>query len=257
MSDNSLEHNLDFLVLLSEALTQPSTLDDGLKRIVELTCQLMDTTQAAFLMADEDKQRFIVRAPIGLESAGLKDGSLLEVPYRLQDILWRLQSLHQINWIEAGIDGIHFPIITMPIYFKGRRIGHLITGGARDASKAKDPVRRKLYSLLGPFASLIIENAKATDLLSRRFALNSKELISEMHREAAQRKDASANPASQLLVTAVRNPTKVARLLAESFYRELNQAGFNAGQITLAAARIIDCIAHDGKPPAADEKKHA
>ncbi len=240
MSDKSIENNLDVLVLLSEALTKPSSLEEALRTITELTCQLMDTTQAAFLMADEAKQLFIVRSPIGLEEANLRDGVPLVVPDRLQNILWRLRSLHQVNWLDSGLEGIHFPIITMPIYFKGRRIGHLITAGARDPSKAKDPIRRKLFALIAPYASLIFENAKATELLSQRFAMHSQELLNEATKESAD--GGQETPAEQLLVTSVQNPGKVARLLAESFYRELATAGFTPGQITVAAAQILDCI---------------
>jgi hypothetical protein len=251
MSENSIEHNIDVLMLLGEAIAQTSTLDDGLRTIVRLTCQLMDTTQAAFLLADEEKQLFIVRAAVGLESSNFREGYPLVVPERLQNILWRLQSLHQINWIDSGIEGIHFPIITMPIYFKGARIGHLITGGARDPSHAKDPLRRKLLSLLAPFASLIIENGKATDLIRQRFVLNSRELLDDVRRESAET-GGQNTPEDQLMVTAVRNPGKVVRLLAASFYRELSNSGFNDGHIAIAAAHLLEGIVEKGKKEPAE-----
>lgn len=244
MRENTIEHNIDVMVLLSEALVKPNTLEEGLRRIVEMTCQLMGTTQAAFLLADEEKQLFVVRASVGIDNPNVRDGCPLVVPPRLHDILWKLQSIHQINWIDSGIEGVQFPIITMPIYFKGKRIGHLITGGAKDLGKVNDPLRRKLFALLAPFASLIIENAKATDLISRRFALNSQELLDDARRESAGA-DGVGTPADQLLVDSVRNPTKVVRLLAESFYNELVKAGFTPGHITLAASQIISCITRE------------
>ena len=233
-----LERSIDVLMLLNEAMKVTSTVDEGLYKIVDLTCRLMDTTQAALLLLDEEKELFIVRAPVGLDGTNLKDREPLILPDRLQNILFQLRSTHQINALNSGIKGVKFPIIAMPIYFKGNRIGHLITGGAKDPGSSKDPLRRKLFSLLGPFVSLIVENTKASELLEQHFAMNATELL-ENARQGA--KD-NAKAAEQLLVTSVRNPSKVVRLLAESFYKQLVKAGFNEGHITTAASRLLECI---------------
>lgn len=258
MSRNGLENNLDVLEILSEALTIPMTLDEGLNRIIRMTCRLMETEQAAFLQIDEEHKCFIIRAAIGLDSENFCIGQPLQLPDRLQSILWRLRNIHQINWVDSGIEGIKFPIIAMPIQFKGMRIGHLITGGAHDTSTTKDPIRRNLFALLGPFASLIIENAKATDLLSQRFVMHSRELLKSAEREAT-----NGNAAERLMVNSISNPIKVVRLLAESFHRELASAGFSTGHITIAAAHILDCAlknctnsaAVDANKPAAEDSK--
>ena len=234
-SENELNRNLGILEELSEALTEPSNLEEGLRRIVKLTCRVLDSTQAAVLLMDEEKQRFIVHATVGLDPAIFREGSPLIVPDRLQSILFRLQNIHQINWIDSGLEGIQFPIIVMPLYFKGHRIGHLFAGGANDPSTARDPVRRRLFSLLGPFASLIIENGKAMDLINQRLALHPTELADE-----------EVGDGNQLMINSIRNPAKVVRILAESFYRELTKAGFNAGHVTIAAAHLLDCIVRKG-----------
>ena len=234
-SDDELNRNLDILEELSEALTEPSNLAEGLQRIVKLTCRVLDTSQAAVLLMDEEKQRFIVHATVGLDPAIFREGSPLVVPDRLQSILFRLQNIHQVNWIDSGLEGIQFPIIVMPLYFKSHRIGHLFAGGAKDPSTARDPVRRRLFSLLGPFASLIIENGKAMDLINQRLALRPTELTDE-----------EVGDGNQLMINSIRNPAKVVRILAESFYRELTKAGFNAGHVTVAAAHLLDCIVRKG-----------
>lgn len=236
--NQQLERSIDVLMLLNEAMTVTSSVDEGLYKIVDLTCRLMETTQAAILLLDEEKEEFIVRAPVGLEGSHIKDREPLVIPQRLQNILFQLRSTHQINWINSGIEGLKFPIIAMPIYFKGNRIGHLITGGAKDPGKSSDPLRRKLLSLLGPFVSLIVENTKASELLEQHFALNATELLDSARMGAKN----NAKAAEQLLVASVRNPGKVVRLLAESFYKQLVKAGFNEGQITTAASRLLECI---------------
>lgn len=241
MSNNDLASNLDVLEILTEALTIPRTLDEGLEQITRMTCHLMNTTQAAFLLIDEENHNFIVRSAYGLENANIRPGFPLVVPERLLNILWRLQNIHEINWIFSGIEGIIFPIIAMPIHFKGKRIGHLLTGGAREVGATRAPIRRKMFALLEPFASLVIENAKATDLLSQRFAMNSRELLAEVSRNAADETQA----ADQLMITSLQNPNKVVRLLAESFYNQLVKAGFNHENLATAATQLLDCLAQD------------
>ncbi len=238
------ERSVDVLMLLNEAMKESYSVDEGLHKIVDLTCRLMGTTQAALLMLDEEKEAFIVRAPLGLEGTPLKDGEPLELPERLQNILFQLRSTHQINYINSGIQGLKFPIIAMPIFFKGNRIGHLITGGATDPEQSRNPMRRKLFSLLGPFVSLIVENTKASELLEQHFALNDlAPLLSSSSNDAAK-------ATSQLLVTSVRNPGKMVRTLADAFYRRLRKAGFNNGHITVAASQLLEDIVH---PPAEPE----
>ncbi|MFA6816091.1 MAG: hypothetical protein WCS73_07335 [Lentisphaeria bacterium] len=251
MQNNDLEYTLDVLEVLSEALNVPRNLDESLEYITRMTCQLMETSQAAFLLLDEDHQDFIVRSAVGIKSPNIKIGYPLQIPKRLHDILWRLQNLHQINWFESEIEDIMFPIIAMPIHFKGQRIGHLVTGGAIDANKTKDPIRRKMFSLLAPFASLIIENAKATDLLTQRFVTSSQELLLD-----AQKNCGTTNCTEHIIVNTIRNPNKIVKLLAESFHRELSTAGFTPGQITIAAAQILDCVTH-GEEKQRDKKPNA
>jgi hypothetical protein len=125
----------------------------------------------------------------------------------------------------------------MPIYYRGIRIGLLVTGGAKDLGKAKDPQRRKLFSMLAPFATLLIENAKAMDLMQQRFLLSGAD------------DGKTAKNAEELLVASVQNPLKVVRMFADSFYTSLVKAGFDSNQMTHAAARIVRRIAGDDSNP--------
>lgn len=239
MSIEDLEANLDVLEVLSTALVIPQSLEEGLNQVVRMTCRLMATEQAVFLQLDEEHNCFIVRAVAGIDAPAVRLGNPLQVPERLQNILMKLQHQHAINWVDSGIEGLIFPIIAMPIHFKGKRLGHLLTGGSHDLPKTKEPARRKMLSLLSPFISLVIENAKANDLLSQRFAMYSRELMDQMQKEA----DVTDGRVSEtLMVNSVNNPLKVVRLLAESFHRQLTQAGFTPGQITVAAAHIVSCV---------------
>lgn len=256
MSTNDFENSLDVLKILSEALTVPRSLDEGLDQITSMTRKLMGTEQAGFLFRDEDTHNLILRSAVGIEGDKLRVGFPVDLPARLHSILWRLRNLHQINWVDSGIEGLRFPMIVMPITVKGERVGLLVASGARSGSnKPYDAIRRRLFSLIGSFASLVIENSKVYDYLRQHFAIKSQEF--QAANVAAGKNISEDERLKNLMVLSLNNPTKVVRLLAESFYKELVRAGFNAGHITIAAAQILDCLtrvtppATGGMPPAA------
>ena len=241
MSTNDFENSLDVLKILSEALTVPRSLDDGLDQITSMTRKLMGTDQAGFLFRDEGTHNLILRSAVGIEGDKLRVGFPVDLPARLHSILWRLRSLHQINWVDSGIEGLRFPMIVMPVTVKGERIGLLVASGAKsESNKPYDPIRRRLFSLIGSFASLVIENSKVYDYLRQHFAIKSQEF--QAANCAAGKNISEDERLKNLMVLSLNNPTKVVRLLAESFYKEMVRAGFNAGHITIAAAQILDCL---------------
>jgi GAF domain-containing protein len=240
MSAGDFNTSVDVLRLLAGALTVPHTLDQGLESITRMNCELMGSDQTALLLRDEGRGELIVRACRGVHSPNLRPGHPINVPPRLKRILWRSLHTHQINWIEAGIEHIGFPILVTPILIRGVRAGLLITGKSRGEERY-DKVRQHLHELIATFASLVIENAKIYDYLRQQFAQRSKDLIVENRKESNGERD----EAEQLMVSSLTNPDKVVKLLAESFYKELVKAGFGAGNITMAAAHILECITRD------------
>ena len=119
-------------------------------------------------------------------------------------------------------------------------VGLLIAGGPKnkETDSPYDAMRRKLFSLITPFASLVIENSKVYDYLRQSVVLNSKELRQSVIADAGDKR----NEAEQLMITSLKNPVKVVNKLAETFYMQLAETGFTAGHITSAAAHILDCI---------------
>jgi hypothetical protein len=232
-----LATSLEVLRILSAALTVPHSLDEGLQHVARMTGELMGTGQTVLLMRDEDRQELIVRTCVGIRSPNIRVGHPLVVPPRLKAILWRVRSLHQINWIEAGIEDIGFPIVVVPVCIKGERVGLLITGKPRTGVRRFALIQCRLFGLIAPFAALMIENGKVYDYLRQNFAQRSQELIEANRKEAGGR-----DQAQQLMISSLNNPNKVVRLLAESFYKELAKAGFSPGHITTAAAHILECI---------------
>lgn len=237
MSATDVETSLGVLQLLADALTVPMPLRDALDQITRMTCELMQTDQAALLLRDVEQEIFVVRSCVGVNPQRVRVGHPLRLPPRLQSILWRTQNQHQINYLDTDLPEVGFPILVTPILVKGERIGLLITGKARLGSNGFDRLHRRVYRLVAAFSSLLIENAKVYDYLRQNFALHSQELLEENRRDAVTRGEPE-----QLMVSSLTNPNKVVRLLAESFYKELVKAGFAPGHITMAAAHILHCI---------------
>ena len=121
---------------------------------------------------------------------------------------------------------------------KGEVIGLLLTGKANSGKFGFDEVSRKLFEVIASFASLVIENAKVYDCLQQDFRHRAHELV------AADSLESGAMDATEhLMVESLKNPNRVVRQLAVSFYRELVQAGFGPDHIATAAAEILGCIA--------------
>ena len=89
MSTNDFENSLDVLKILSEALTVPRSLDDGLDQITNMTRKLLDTEQAGFLFRDEDTHNLILRSAVGIE--GDKREWVFQIPARRS--IWRRSSI--------------------------------------------------------------------------------------------------------------------------------------------------------------------
>ena len=229
--------SLHVLSMLCDALTTPLTLDEGLQQIAGITGDLMETGQTVVLLRDDERREFIVRTRVGIEEDGVRVGHPLDVPDRLKRVLRRVRHIHQIGSLRTGIERIGFPILVVPLRVKGERVGLLITGKAQSTEHSFDMVKRRLFVLIGSFASLVIENAKVYDYLRQQFAQRSRELIEDSRREAV-----AGDETHQLMITSLRDPSKVARLLAVSFYKELARAGFAPDHMAAAASEILACV---------------
>jgi len=235
-----IQTSLRVLSLTTDALTTPCSLDEALERITHMTGEIMETEQTAILLRDETRHQFIVKSCEGFPEERGRVGHPLTIPERLNEILWRIRIIRQIGGIETGITGLGFPLLVVPLRVKGDRIGLLVTAKPKAGVVRFDDIKRQLFVTIASLASLAMENAKAYDYLRQHFAQNSRELIEENRRNAGGRDEAH-----QLMVSSLNNPTAVVRLLARSFYKELEKAGFSPDHITSAAAEILGCITRD------------
>ncbi len=238
-----IDTSLQVLDLLCDALTTPRTEQEALDRICRIVDVLMETRQTAILLRDEDRGELIVKNRTGIAAPGVRPGNPLKVPPRIKNILWRVRYVHRIGALKTGIEGIAFPIVVAPLRVRAEPVGVLIAGGLKQPGNGFSPVQRRLFGLVAAFASLVLENAKVSDYLHQQFAQRSRELMEANRREAGGGGDAVPH----LVVTSLTAPSRVARLLAVSFYKELARAGFSPNHIMNAAAEILACI--NREPP--------
>ena len=235
-----IQTSLQVLSMTTNTLTAPCTLDEALNNITRLSTELMETKQAAVLMRDEDREEFIVKSSHGFPAESGRVGHPLELPQRLKNILWRVRTVRRIGWIDAGLEGLGFPLLVVPLRVKGQRIGLLVTGQPETEDGGFGVLNKQLFQTIATLASLVIENAKVYDYLRQQFAQRSADLME------SNRKDAGENDEiHHLMATSLSNPDKVVRLLASSFYKELHRAGFTPGQITMATSQILECVTNE------------
>ena len=240
--------SLRVLTMLTDALSMPEGMAASLDRITEMTGTLMETQQTAILLRDEDRRKLLVRTSIGIDNDQVQAGHSLGVDMKMQSILWRITRTRQIGSLDSRISGIGFPILATPLRVKGEIIGLLLTGKANSGKIGFDEVSRKLFEVIASFAALVIENAKVYDYLQQDFRHRAHELV------ATDSLDSGTMDATEhLMVESLKNPNRVVRQLAGSFYKELVHAGFSPDHIAIAASEILGCIATQDQANVKDE----
>lgn len=228
---------LEVLSITTHTLTTPCSLKEALESITEMTTKLMETRQAAVLMMDEDQEELVIKSCIGFPPESGRVGHPLALPPRLKNILWRVRTIRRIGWIDAGLQGLGFPLLVIPLRVKGQKIGLLVTGQPVADDSGFEARKKQLFITIASLASLVLENAKVYDYLRQQFAQRSYDLMESNRKESGDNDEMH-----HLMAKSLNNPDKVVRLLASSFYKELHRAGFTPGQITMAASRILECI---------------
>lgn len=229
------KQTISALSVLTKVLTNPNDLNETLREITRVTCELMGTRQSAVLLRDTTNHFLVLRATHGFqESPNMQIGLPLNLHPRLQSIMWKIASTHRLMAIDTGVDEIIFPILCTPLKIKGKVIGLLVISDPIDESHAFDPAQRELYTILASLTSLAIERAQAYHYLSSRLAQQAHKEIQEANEDINDHQD--------VMIQSVTNPDKVIRMLATSFYQELERAGFEKNYITIAASQLLDCM---------------
>jgi hypothetical protein len=124
-----------------------------------------------------------------------------------------------------------YSLICAPISIEGRHVGVINAANGRDAAPF-DEAALCLLQIVALFLSKYLQVRHQQHLLDSRFAQLALLQETEQPPPAAARQ-------------AYRNPGEVAKILARSFFRELQRAGFGSAQVLAAASELIGQLNQD------------
>lgn len=215
------------LKLMGGLFAPHDTLDRLLEEVARVALELLGVDHALVIWATDSPQRLWVRArwsrPGVVESPALSDQAVAFAENN--------QHTHTAELISPA--GSRRPsensMVLQPLKVKGESVGYLVLLPSL-VNSSKFPTL--LFSVIAEQIGRTIEIHQTRQFLASRYSALA--LLKESGEDAAV-----AEPLDGHLLAAVRNPDRVARILAKSFYRDLRKAGFDANQVLLVASEII------------------
>lgn len=238
--DNSNSFILQLLGV-SNLLEEQTDLEQGLREVASLTAQMLDAQRCSIMLLSEsptqDNDGYHLRVSTHYgnlpQSAYQQITSLNEgiagyvaatgTPLLIEDIT-------QSQFVEAAryLNEANKSLISAPIPFGEQTIGVINVSIPLNGKsfKEQDLETLKLFAL---FIGKSIHIAQMQAILRSRFV------------ERAVVRELAEIPSESGIALAP-NPTKLAKIVAKSFYKELTKAGFGANQIIEIATEVLDLL---------------
>ena len=215
------------LKMMGDLFAPHDTLDVLLEEAARVTVDLLGADYAFVIWATVSPQRLSVRArwsrPGVVDSPALSDQAVAFVENNQHTNTAELTSP------SASQQPCENSMVLHHLKVKGESVGYLVVlPGLVDSARFPN----LLFSVIGEQIGRTIEVHQTRQFLASRYSALAQ--FKETGDDAGE-----AEPLDGHLLAAVRNPDKVARLLAKSFYRDLRKAGFDANQVLLVASEII------------------
>jgi GAF domain-containing protein len=238
--DNSNSFILQLLGV-SNLLEEQTDLEQGLREVASLTAQMLNAQRCSIMLLSESQKqdnggcylRVFTHYGNLPQSAyqqitPLNEGIAGYVAATGKPLL--IEDITQSQFVEAAryLDEANKSLISAPIPFGNQTIGVINVSSRvdRQSFKEQDLETLKLFALyIGK--SLYIAQMQA--ILRSRFV------------ELAVVRELAEIP-SQGAIAIAPNPTKLAKIVAKSFYKELTKAGFGANQIIEIATEVLDLL---------------
>lgn len=219
-----LSHSLK---VMGELFAPHDTLDGLLEEAARAMVDLLGVDHALVVWAADTPTKIWVRAKWSRSGA-------VASPMLSDQVVALVESTQQTHSAELGSTAAPQDMseggkVIRRLKVKEQSVGYLVVlpslGGQSDFSSL-------LFTVLGEQIGRTIEVHQTRQFLASRYSALA--LWKETGEETEETQQLDGH-----LVAAVRNPDKVARLLARSFYRDLRKAGFDANQVLLVASEII------------------
>ena len=210
--------------------------EDGLQRLAETTARILDSERCSLMLRSESEHsqlRWRVCASFG----PLPESAFLEEVRAGEGIAGRVAASGEALLV-ADIDRSDFAscarrmddprksLLSAPVRHAGVVIGVLNVSAPR-AGRAFDMDDLHLLEVVSLLVGQAIQVRQLQGLLNSRFA--------QMALLELAEKDLG-----QALASPLPNPDQVARIIARSFYKEMNRVGLGPRQIVNAASEIIE-----------------
>lgn len=230
------------LLDLSNLLEVQPDLEQGLREVVCLSAQILKTQRCSIMLLSEPETQgngcgyLRVFTHYGNLPASayeqitpLNEGIAGYVAATGKPLL--IEDITRSQFVEAAryLDESNKSLISVPILFAGKIIGVINTSNpiAKKSFDEQDLETTKIFAL---FVGKSIHIAQMQKILRSKFVELAviRELTEEIPLEEA--------------IAIAPNPTKLAKIVAKSFYRELTQAGFGANQVIEIATEVLDLL---------------
>jgi GAF domain-containing protein len=237
------------LLDISNLLEVQPDLEQGLREVACLSAQILKTRRCSIMLLSEPETRdnggeylrvfthygnlppsaYQQITPVNEGIAGYVAAT--GTPLLIEDI-------SQSQFVDAAryLDESNKSLISVPISFAGKTIGTINTSSPID-KKSFDEQDLETMKIFALFVGKSIYIAQMQKILRSKFLeiAVARELTEENLSEGAIGSAAAPRAIAP-------NPTKLAKIVAKSFYRELTQAGFGANQVIEIATEVLDLL---------------
>jgi L-methionine (R)-S-oxide reductase len=230
------------LLDISNLLEVQPDLEQGLREVACLSAQILKTRRCSIMLLSEPETQdnggeyLRVFTHYGnLPSSAyqqitpLNEGIAGYVAATGKPLL--IEDITRSQFVDAArySDESNKSLISVPISFAGKTIGTINTSSPVE-KKSFDEQDLETMKIFALFVGKSIYIAQMQKIMRSKFIETAvaRELIEENLSEDA--------------IAIAPNPTKLAKIVAKSFYRELTQAGFGANQVIEIATEVLDLL---------------
>lgn len=214
-----------------------SSLEDDLHQQAERTAQMMKADNCSIMLINSG-EGLDLRMRIYARHGDVPDAALHVSIGTGEGICGHVLSTGCALFVE-DIGRSRFALVARRKDAAGRslmsapiRLGNKIIGVVNLSGSRFNASELPLLELIALFIGKSIQVAQLQRVLDSRFT------------QLALLQEARQQVGTQVHTAAYQPPADVARILARAFFREMNKAGFESGQIVTAASELIDQLNH-------------
>lgn len=227
------------LVDLSQFLDQQTNLDDCLRDLATLAADIVDTGNCSIMLLHRSAETDDFRLRVFAHHGALPASALQEAAKVSEGIAGRVAAEGKPVLVEDITTSPYRPLARCPDQASKSFISVPIRSGAKVIGVINFSIPNTKHCFdqqdlqQANFVGLLVE--KSLNVIQLQNVLQSKFVQLAISRETKEL-------AEHTIAPAIREPDKLAKIVAKTFYREMAKAGFTANQIVEAAGEIISLL---------------